>query len=147
MFTDRKTQSPIDRAIADVQQQIADLERRTRETESPAPTTRPDDARGSWKDWFARPTRRSLRPMRSAPHDLFDAPASPLKDLQDTALPFEQQPDLFGPSREKLAQYLNAGPMKTRAPLRRAQRLNRQRFYLWLTLGIVVFVLLWLVVH
>jgi hypothetical protein len=150
MFAERKTQTPIDRAIADVQHQIADLERRARETETPASAPHPRDTRDSWKQWFARPTRQSLRTAaRSTRRDLFDAPATPLKELQDGAFPFEQQPDLFAQPREKekLAHFLNAGPMKMRPPLRHVQRKNRQRFYLWLTLGIVVFVLLWLVVH
>ena len=148
MFAERKTQTPIDRALADVQHQSTELERRIRETESPATAMPAPDTRGAWKQWFARPTRQSLR---AAAHlsrrDLFDAPAAPLKDLQDGALPFEQQPDLFAQPREKLAEYLNAGPMKMRTPLRRAQRENRRKFYLWLTLALVVLGLLWIVVR
>jgi len=150
-MTFRKSTTPIDRAVADVERQIADLKHQTRQAESPAP--RQPARQGLWKEWFAPPPRHMAATTRHAP---LDVPVEPLKELEQTPFPFEQQPDLFNPARggvnparsgDKFAQYLNAGPMKTRPLLRHVQRQNRHRFYLWLALGIVVLGLLWLVVH
>ncbi len=141
MIFQRKPLTPIDRAVADLKQQITDLEQQTRQMQNPSLGMAVP--RSVWKEWFAPPPRHTAV-TRHAP---LDVPVEPLKELERTPLPFEQQSDLFNRSPDKLAQYLNAGPMKTRAPLRYVQRQNRRRFFLWLALGIVVLGLLWLVVH
>ena len=148
MVFERKPPTPIDRAVADIEQQIADLERRARQTESPA-AARPTDTRSAWTKWFAPPPRRPAFSPRRVPLDI---PVEPMKELEQHPFPFERQPDLFNrPSTDassgKLAEYLNVGGLKIRRPLKHVQRQNRQRFYLWLVLGIVALGLLWLVVH
>jgi hypothetical protein len=125
MVFDRKPQTPIDRAGADLERQIADLKRRAREIEAPPPPA----TNGLWKEWFAPPPHRMTTTTRRAPPDV---PVEPLKELEEP-LPFAQQPDLFSPRK--------------RPPLRHVQRQNRKRFFLCLGLGIVVLGLLWLVVH
>jgi len=147
----RKPTTPIDRAMADVERQIADLEQKMRATESthhdhPAPPSRVTD---TVKEWFRPPSRRF--PV-SARHATIEVSAEPLKELDDGSFPFAHQPepDLFShaKSSEKLAQYLNAGGVKQqRQPLKHVQRQNRRQFYIWLTLGIVALGLLWFVVH
>ena len=148
MVFERKPPTPIDRAVADIEQQIADLERRARQTESPA-AAQPAATRSAWKAWFAPPPRRPAFSPRRAPLDI---PVEPMKELEQHPFPFERQPDLFNrpsadASTEKLAEYLNVGGFKIRRPLKYVQRQNRQRFYLWLILGIIALGLLWLVVR
>ncbi len=130
----RKPQTPIDRAVADLERQITDLEHKARQTESTA--AQPATTTSTWKEWFAPPPRRMVTTTRRA---LPDVPVEPLKELEQIPLPFERQPDLFNRAPEKST--------KTRMPLRYVQRQNRRRFYLCLGLGIVVLGLLWLVVH
>lgn len=146
-----KSTTPIDRAVADVDRQIAELERQMRETEISAHSndTRSAPFKTSLKKWLQPPPRRSPTPAHTPKYDLFDLRVNPVKELEASAIPFEQQTDLFSrvPSGEKLAHYLNAGSMKQRAPLKHVQRQNRRHFYIWIALGIVALGLLWLVVH
>jgi len=128
MIFARKPLTPIDRAVADLERQIAELKRRARETEHALAQPRPKQ--GAWMNRPAPPPRR---------HPLPDVPVEPLKELEQTELPFARQPELFSRSPEQAA--------RRRLPLRHQQRKNRERFYLWLGLGIVVLGLLWLVVR
>jgi hypothetical protein len=130
MIFARKSSTPIDRAVADLERQIAELEQKTRQSETPSQPT------GKWKEWFAPPPRHMTTTTR---RPLPNIPVEPLKDLEQAPLPFERQPDLFNRPVAKSA--------KPRAPLGHAKQLNRRRFYLCLGLGIVVLGLLWLVVH
>ncbi|MBM3860311.1 MAG: hypothetical protein FJ395_11750 [Verrucomicrobia bacterium] len=136
----RKSPTPIDRAVAEIQQRITDLERQAQHTETQ--TTGSPASSTVWKDWFAPPPRHtSTARRRSLPNE----PVEPLKELEQQPLPFEEQPDLFNRSPEKMAQYFKTGSTKGRTPLRHELRQNRHRFYLWLGLAIVVLGLLWLV--
>jgi hypothetical protein len=108
-----------------------------------------------------------------ARQDLFDVAAEPLKELEAEPIAFahKPEPDLFAtttatathttptrgtaaletaqvvPPGEKLAHYLGAGSIKTYKPLKRAQRLNRNRFFMWIGLSCVALWIIWFVIR
>lgn len=149
------TISPVDRAVSELEQRLAAVERQARQLESATaaqfnpPPPRPEAALVNWlRDVFTPPGRRP--PPPPIPRDLFDLsvnnPMSAL-DSQPTAV-VRPDADLFpaGP-RGRLADYLGAGSVKTFKPLKHVQRRQRQQFYIWLGLGFAVVLFLWLVMH
>ena len=51
------------------------------------------------------------------------------------------------PPQQKLAAYLGAGSIKTYKPIKRAQRLARNRFLMWLGLSFVALWVIWFVIR
>lgn len=137
MIFARKPKTPIDRAVAELEAQIAALKDQLRRGQV-APNQPPPPPR-SWWDWFLPPSRRAPSAMR---RPLPEVPVEPLKELEDSRWPFERQPDLFHRPAPK-AQDRFVG----RPPLRYIRRLAFRRLCLWLSLGVVVLALLWLVMH
>lgn len=143
----RKTENPIDRAKADLDRRIGELERRQHQFSD----TRPPAVRNAVRAWFTPPSRCPATPSR---RDVFEVRADPLKELESDRFPFGREPDLFQqsqPSSEKsdgkLARYLQAGSDKPFRPLKHVQQKNRRKFYLWVGFSIVVVALLVLVVR
>jgi len=103
----RKQHDPIDRAIDDLDQKIASLQRQLREAEvgpnplsdhSPRTRSNPVQAISSFAKNFLRANDSGTahRPG-SHPQDLFDVTAEPLKDLEAEPIAFasKSEPDLF----------------------------------------------------
>lgn len=172
-FLPKRHADPIDRAVHDLDHQIANLQRQMREMDN-------DSVPPSSAATFAQRVKDILLPPRDTPNsftrsrqDLFDVGAEPLKELEAEPIAFAQkvEPDLFAsasapgtaagvytgtgaletaqvfPPKEKLAAYLGAGSIKTYKPLRRAQRQNRNRFFMWLGLSLVALWIIWFVIR
>ena len=107
----RKRADPIDRAIDDLDQRIATLQRQLRELET-KPAQTPDQPQTSRLPrapvqaltTFLSNLLRPVEPASKAHHplrqDLFDASAEPLKDLEAEPIAFvnKPEPDLFASS-------------------------------------------------
>jgi hypothetical protein len=170
-FHPKRHADPIDRAVHDLDHQIANLQRQMREMDN-------DSVPPSKTATLARRLKDILLPPRHTPNsfthsrqDLFDVGAEPLKELEAEPIAFAQkvEPDLFAsgaapaagvytgtgaletaqvfPPKEKLAAYLGAGSIKTYKPLRRAQRQTRNRFYMWLGLSLLALWIIWFVIR
>jgi len=127
----RKPITPIDRAVADVERQIAEIEQQLHSTgTAPPPQQKLTDA---VKEWLRPPARRPAIKTSSAACEVH---ADPMKELNAGGFPFAHQPepDLFNrvPQADasvKLGEYLSAGSMRPKSPLKHVQRANRQKFY------------------
>ena len=170
-FRPKRHIDPIDRAVHDLDHQIADLQRQMREfdNETPAPLKTATIAQ-RLRDVLLPPRRASSSLSRSR-QDLFDIEAEPLKELEAEPIAFAQkaEPDLFAsapaaaagvysgnsvletaqvvPPKEKLAAYLGAGSIKSYRPLKRVQRQARNRFFMWLGLSMVALWIIWFVIR
>jgi hypothetical protein len=170
-FRSKRRADPVDRAIHDLDHQIANLQREMRELDHHAsPPSRAGTFTQLIKDVLAPPPRPANSPNRSR-QDLFDVGAEPLKDLEAEPIAFAQktEPDLFAPAsaagtgvivghaaletaevvpaHQKLAHYLGAGSIKSYKPLKRAQRQTRNRFFMWLGLSFVALWIIWFVIR
>ena len=161
-FWRKENTSAIDRAVAELEKQIATVQRQVRVAETGGQPQSPVAAKAESVTKFvkelltppkpAAPTTRSRR-------DLFDAAADPLKDLEAMPIAFapHPEPDLFvSPKRidcapkpeEKLGLYISAGSLHGfKKPLRLEQRRNRNRFFMWLGLACVAVWFIWAVVR
>ena len=173
-FLPKRHADPIDRAVHDLNHQIADLQRQMREmTNGPAPAREltPVEAFSQRIKTMLAPPKRPGTPPHGSRQDLFDVAAEPLKELEAEPIAFAQKtdPDLFAqpslagtgviagnaaletaqvvPPQQKLAAYLGAGSIKTYKPLKRAQRLARNRFFMWLGLSFVALWVIWFVIR
>lgn len=150
MLKGRKPINPVDRALADVNAQIADLERQLREmkpgTGAPPPAPK---ANGFIKSILTPPEPTApQRPARRVP----EIEINPVSELDPEPLPFvrREEPDLFTarpnnatPPGDKLARLLGVGALQGYKPqLKRVERETRHRFLKWLGLSIVA---LWLI--
>ncbi len=162
-FWRRQTANPIDRAVEDLEQQIAALQRQAHALEnrrgSPMAATTDSVARFV-KEMLAPPAKKPTTPYRPR-RDLFDGAAEPLKELELEAVASagvaQPQPDLFAaPKRidcapkpeEKLGLYISAGSLKGfKRPLRVEQRRNRNRFLMWLGLSCLALWFIWAVIR
>jgi len=163
---------PIDRAVHDLDHQIAELQREMRaldNKDAPAPS-KPATFAQRLKDVII-PPRHTPNSFNRSRQDLFDVGAEPLKELEAEPIAFAQriEPDLFAvpaasatgiytgkgaletaevfAPKEKLAAYLGAGSIKTYKPLKRTQRLARNRFFMWLGLSLVALWIIWFVIR
>ncbi len=168
-FRPKRHADPIDRAVHDLEHQIAKVQREMRELNS-------DPAAPSKANTFTQRLKDILLPPRHTPNsftrsrqDLFDVGAEPLKELEAEPIAFAQrvEPDLFAPAtaaavytgtgaletaqvvppKQKLAAYLGAGSIKTYKPLKRVQRQARNRFFMWLGLSLVALWIIWFVIR
>ena len=171
----RKHADPIDRAIDDLDQQIATLQRQLREMgtqPSAAHEHRRAEAPVQTLTKFIKgvlaPPRRSVDHSSRAREDLFDVKAEPLKDLEAEPITFanKPEPDLLTrapgatsasataletaqvvPAHEKLAHYLGAGSIRSYKPLKHVQRKTRNRFFMWVGLSLVALWIIWFVIR
>jgi hypothetical protein len=171
----RKHADPIDRAIDDLDRQIATLQRRVREMETqPAHGIEPRRSEAPARTFtkFVRdllvPPRRSADDTARAREDLFDVRAEPLKELEAEPIAFasKPEPDLFTrepgatgasaaaletaqvvPPHEKLAHYLGAGSIKSYRPLKHVQRKTRNRFFMWVGLSFIALWIIWFIIR
>ena len=171
----RKSADPIDRAIVDLDRQIATLQRELREMgRPPARAHEPGSAEAPGQTFtrFVKgmlvPPRRSMDSASRTREDLFDINAEPLKDLEAEPITFanKPEPDLFTrapgtasassialetaqvvPAHEKLAHYLGAGSIKSYKPLKHVQRKTRNRFFMWMGLSLVALWIIWFVIR
>jgi len=145
-----KPMKPVDRAMADVSQKIATVERQLRTighaTSPSSGRTSLEPVQSFWRRLFVPPPRRPVRHPRD---DLFESPVNPMAELSDATavLPMPgAQPDLFtAPTTAggKLGEYLASASLRPPKPqLKHVLRENRHRFYLWLGLS---FVAVWLI--
>ena len=170
-----KRGDPIERAISDLDQQIATVQRQMREASNGSEHAGASSASPARtvtkfvKDMLA-PPKRTASSKAQARQDLFDVVAEPLKELEAEPIAFGQkhEPDLFTqaalatgacasttalesaqvvPQQEKLAHYLGAGSIKCYKPLKRAQRQARNRFFVWLGLSCVALWVIWFVIR
>ena len=160
-FWRKQSANPIDRAVDELEQQIALLQEKVREAETSRRPPSPVAVKAESMTKFvkemltppAKTTTSAYRPRR----DLFDA--EPMKDLEAEPIAFAQppEPDLFATPQkidcapkqeEKLAIYMSAGSLKGfKKPLRVEQRRNRNRFFMWLGLSFVALWFIWAVVR
>ena len=181
-----KHPDPIDRAISDLDQRIATVQRQMREVaidparmgenrhidanvRTQAPATGGGFV-GLIKGILAPPAT-TLDGSKRVRQDLFDVNAEPLKELEAEPIAFAKkaEPDLFAhppasgnapitgtaaletaqvvPPKEKLAHYLGAGSIRSYKPLKRAQRLTRNRFFMWLGLSFFALWIIWFVIR
>jgi hypothetical protein len=166
----RKRADPIDRAIDDLDRQIATLQGQLRAVE-----THPGRAlhhRAAPMQTVAKfvkgilvPPKQTAGSSARARQDLFEVGAEPLKDLEAEPIAFAKQSDadLFAgapigpvaaletaqvvPSHEKLAHYLGAGSIKSYKPLKHVQRKIRNRFFMWLGLSFAALWIIWFVIR
>lgn len=170
-FRSKRRGHPIDRAIHDLDHQIANLQRQVRDLDN-------DSSPPSMAETFARrvkhvlvPPRRAADSSTRARQDLFDVGAEPLKELEAEPIAFAQraEPDLFTqasaavggvisgnaaletaqvvPPQQKLAHYLGAGSIRSYKPLKHVRRQTRNRFFMWLGLSFVVLWIIWFVIR
>jgi len=157
----KQSANPIDRAVEDLEKQIASLQQRVRAAEtgdkSPSPVAvKAETVTKFVKEMLTPPAKTAASTYRPR-RDLFDA--EPMKDLEAEPIAFAHQPepDLFAPpqkidcapkAEEKLAIYISAGSLKGfKKPLRVEQRRNRNRFFMWLGLSFVALWFIWAVVR
>lgn len=162
-FWQKQKPNPIDRAVEDLEKQIATLQQQLRTAENGGKPQSPVAARAESvtrlvKEALTPPSKKSVRQARP-PRDLFDTTAEPLKDLEAEPIAFAQQPtaDLFAATKridcapkpeEKLGLYISAGSLQGfKRPLRIEQRRNRNRFLMWIGLGFVALWFIWAVVR
>lgn len=171
----RKRADPIDRAIDDLDRQIAALQRQLREVGTqPAGALahrRPEASAQTFTKLvkgLLAPSRRSVDSFSRSRGDLFDVKDEPLKDLEGEPIAFANrpEPDLFThapgtapasaaaletaqvvPPHEKLAHYLGAGSIKSYKPLKHVQRKARNRFFMWMGLSFVALWIIWFVIR
>ncbi len=147
-----KHESPVDRAAAELEQQIAALQKQVQQLEQPTQAVKPAPPT-LWEKLAGALRPPSRTPALPPRRDLFDVSVNPVKDLEADPIAFTgREPDLFNPPRgtgekEKLAHYLQAGSLGAQKPLRHVQRRNQQQFILWISLSIAVVIVLWIVVH
>ena len=157
----QKTANPIDRAVEDLQRQIATLQRQSRALEH-----RPQSPVAAKAESVTKFVKEMLTPPPKKPvvaykprRDLFDSAAEPLKEIEAEPVAFAQkpEPDLFAAPKkidcapkpeEKLGLYMSAGSLKGfKKPLRVEQRKNRNRFFMWLGLSCVALWFIWAVIR
>jgi hypothetical protein len=165
MALGRKRTGPVDRAVEDLDRQIATLQRKLKQASvgepagqsSPPSATTGTSVTGFVKD-LLKPPAAKPSPPRKTRRDLFEAVDEPLKDLEAEPIAFapKNEPDLFvSPTRidcapkpeEKLAHYLSAGSIKSYKPLKHVQRKTRNRFFMWMGLSVVAVWLIWAVIR
>jgi len=159
--------SPVERAVADVEERIVALQRQMRELEaSTSNSLDPARAQSSTvklteavKEILTPPTKKPVKPSDRRRRDLFDVPTEPLKELEAEPIAFAQKPelDLFTPVRpqidcstkpqDKLAHYLSAGSIKSYKPLKHVQRQTRNRFFMWVGLSLIALWFIYAVVR
>jgi hypothetical protein len=105
-FWQKQKENPIDRAVGDLEKQIATLQRQLRTAETSGKPQSPVAAKAESvtrlvKEALTPPSKRSPRPAGRSPRDLFDTTAEPLKDLEAEPIAFAQQPapDLFAATK------------------------------------------------
>ena len=167
-----KRKGPVDRAVADLDDQIVTLQKQVRELEA-AKEGRPVSARVPSKaetmtkfvkETLTPPAKKPPTPTSRKRKDLFDVPNEPLKELEAEPIAFAQKTaaDLFTPPagtttatqidcsikpQEKLAHYLSAGSIKSYKPLKHVQRQTRNRFFMWLGLSLIALWFIYAVVR
>ena len=163
----KRNANPIDRAVEDLEQQIAVLQQQVHVVEtggrpqSPVAATT-ESVTKFIKEILTPPPAKTSGATYKSRHDLFDAPAEPLKDLEAEPIAFAPPPssDLFAHAatakridcapkpEEKLAIYISAGSLNGfKKPLRLEQRRNRNRFFMWIGLSFVALWFIWAVVR
>jgi hypothetical protein len=97
-----KRGDPINRAISDLDQQIATVQRQMREAANgPGPVSSPRPTASTFtrvvKEMLTVPQSTVGPSSAQARHDLFDVEAEPLKELEAEPIAFAQkpEPDLF----------------------------------------------------
>src|ERR1041384_2864460 len=96
-----KRKTPVDRAVADLEAQIAALQHQMRELEAgsegrPSASTMPSKADGMTKfvkDMLTPPAKKLAAPSYRARKDLFDVPTEPVKELEAVPIAFAQKPE------------------------------------------------------
>jgi hypothetical protein len=164
----RKRTGPVDRAVEDLDRQLATVQRQlqqfsTAEVGNIAPprSASPATTVTTFVKEVLKPPTKSPPPPVKSRRDLFDVAAEPMKDLEAEPIAFapKTDTDLFAkpplPTRidcaprpeEKLAHYLSAGSIKSYKPLKHVQRKTRNRFFMWLGLSLVAVWLIWAVIR
>lgn len=160
----RKETSPIDRAVEDLEEQIATLQRQMRaaetgKTKPQSPVAATAESMTKFVKEMLTPPPKAGGPTYRPKRDLFDGAAEPMKELEAEAIAFSPQPepDLFASAKridcapkpeEKLGLYMSAGSLQGfKKPLRVEQRRNRNRFFVWLGLSFVAIWFIWAVVR
>jgi hypothetical protein len=110
----RKRSSPIDRAVKDLDRQIASVQKQLRQMSAERPTNGRAFRGGASsaaasascaelaakfiKEMLKPPDRKSATPSYRTRQDLFDVPTEPVKELEAApiTLPRAAEPDLFG---------------------------------------------------
>jgi hypothetical protein len=164
----RKRATPVDRCVVELNERMAAVQRRIRALEERAnPSTAEQGAPAQSENGFANRVLSILEqipaPSPQNGHALPDEIADPLKDLGAGATNYGSgaQPELFTvaprslvtePSKpadrgSKLARYLEAIRVESSIPIRRVQRETRNRFWMWLVLGLIVVAFICIVVR
>ncbi|MGD0017347.1 MAG: hypothetical protein ABSC38_07530, partial [Verrucomicrobiia bacterium] len=164
----RKQTLPVDRCVAELDERMIAVRRQIRALEGQTSTsTGEGNAPAQSEISF---TKKVLSILDEIPDQspqksraLSDEIADPLKDLGTGAQFYGsgKQPELFSVSPQspvaepakpatresKLARYLKAVSFESSVPLRRVQRETRNKFWLWLGLGLLVVLFICIVVR
>jgi hypothetical protein len=159
----RKPTLPVDRALRDVNQQLADLRRQIRAAEQRPPSPA---VTGFVKQMLAPARRPAVATYRTQRADLFDVAGDPLRELDpEPARPARAvAPDLFSsghppaprataadsPSQQTLIKYLGAGSVRAcgpHRPLKGVERRERNRFFGWIGLALAALWLLYVMIR
>jgi hypothetical protein len=170
----QKKTRPVDRAVEELNRQIAQLQRQLRQAEQTDPArpaaagpaaSAPASVAKFMKDMLA-PGRERPPATYHARADLFDVGPGAMQELEvePAGAQLHAPAVATGPSlqqygapitagaasaqaQEKLAHYLSAGTFRNQRPVRRAQRQHRNRFFMWIGLSFVALWVLYVVVR
>lgn len=148
----RHKKNPIDRALEEVNRQLAELQRNARQ-ELPRPAAERSGTapvKDFIREMLTPPSRRQAVTYRTR-RELPDCEVNPVAALETEDAPVvrQHQPDLFAHAHaasakppvsgdEKLAKLLAAGTVRPPKPtLKRVERENRRRFFMWMGLSVL----------
>ena len=166
-FWRKENTNPIDRAVEDLEQQIASLQQQVRTMETgerpPSPVAATAESMTKFlKEILTPPSKGATDAAYKTRRNRLDTAADPMKDLEAEPIAFAPptEPDLFTHAQtatridcapkpeEKLAIYMSAGSLKGfKKPLRLEQRQNRNRFFMWIGLSFAALWFIWAVVR
>ena len=169
MITRRKRVTPVDRCVAVLNERMAAVQNQIRELEGGHTTASAPghDVPAHSETSLAKRILSILDQIPTPPPQnnraMPDEIADPLKDLGAIAPGYgsPKQPDLFTvaprslstePAKpltreSKLARYLKAVSFESSVPLRRVRRETRNKFWMWLGLGLIVVAFICIVVR
>jgi len=174
MIFGRRDKQPVDRAVEDLERQLAQVRREIRTVarqEAMAPVAGLTGHASTFVREMLAPSAPATAPSyRAARRDLFDdGSGEALKELAAEPIEFVKKtdPDLFGkpqpapamadvpgtvsldsPAQEKLVHYLSAGALRgQKRPLKHVQRKERNRFFTWMGLTVGAVWLIYVVVR
>ena len=168
MIALHKRDTPVDRSVRELNERMAAVQRQIRALEGQTTASAGGaSAQAQPENPFTKRVLSILGQISAPPPQerraLPDEVADPLKDLGAITQDYGPgaQPDLFTAAsrslttepakpvtrESRLARYLKAVSVESSIPLRRVQRENRNQFWIWLGLGLIVIAFICIVVR